>query len=91
TVDEGEFVGIMGPSGAGKSTLLNVLSSIILPTAGIVRIAGQDILKMRDNQLSDFRRNEMGFIFQSFNLIDTLNVKDNILLPLAVEKVSLEE
>ena len=54
-------------------------------------IAGQDILKMRDNQLSDFRRNEMGFIFQSFNLIDTLNVKDNILLPLAVEKVSLEE
>lgn len=69
-----------------KSTLLNVLSSIILPTAGIVRIAGQDILKMRDNQLSDFRRNEMGFIFQSFNLIDTLNVKDNILLPLAVEK-----
>ena len=74
-----------------KSTLLNVLSSIILPTAGIVRIAGQDILKMRDNQLSDFRRNEMGFIFQSFNLIDTLNVKDNILLPLAVEKVSLEE
>ena len=81
----------MGPSGAGKSTLLNVLSSIILPTAGIVRIAGQDILKMRDNQLSDFRRNEMGFIFQSFNLIDTLNVKDNILLPLAVEKVSLEE
>lgn len=91
TVDEGEFVGIMGPSGAGKSTLLNVVSSIILPTAGIVRIAGQDILKMRDNQLSDFRRNEMGFIFQSFNLIDTLNVKDNILLPLAVEKVSLEE
>ena len=85
TVDEGEFVGIMGPSGAGKSTLLNVLSSIILPTAGIVRIAGQDILKMRDNQLSDFRRNEMGFIFQSFNLIDTLNVKDNILLPLILE------
>ena len=65
TIDEGEFVGIMGPSGAGKSTLLNVLSSIVLPTAGIVRIAGQDILKMRDNQLSDFRRNEMGFIFQS--------------------------
>ena len=53
----------MGPSGAGKSTLLNVLSSIILPTAGIVRIAGQDILKMRDNQLSDFRRNEMGLFF----------------------------
>jgi putative ABC transport system ATP-binding protein len=86
TVEQGEFVGIMGPSGAGKSTLLNVLSSISLPTAGIVRIDGQDILRLRDNELSDFRRKQLGFIFQSFNLIDTLNVKDNILLPLAVDK-----
>jgi putative ABC transport system ATP-binding protein len=86
TVEQGEFVGIMGPSGAGKSTLLNVLSSIALPTAGIVRIDGQDILRLRDNELSDFRRKQLGFIFQSFNLIDTLNVKDNILLPLAVDK-----
>ncbi|MGK0551328.1 ABC transporter ATP-binding protein [Enterococcus faecalis] len=91
TVSQGEFVGIMGPSGAGKSTLLNVLSSIALPTAGIVRIDGQDILRMRDNQLSDFRRKQLGFIFQSFNLIDTLNVKDNILLPLAVDQVKVEE
>lgn len=91
TVDQGEFVGIMGPSGAGKSTLLNVLSTIALPTAGIVKIDGQDILRMRDNQLSDFRRKQLGFIFQSFNLIDTLNVKDNILLPLAVDKMDVKE
>lgn len=90
TVDQGEFVGIMGPSGAGKTTLLNVISTIELPNTGIVQIAGQDILKMRNNQVSDFRRKELGFIFQDFNLLDTLNVKDNILLPLALEQMKLE-
>lgn len=90
TVDEGEFVGIMGPSGAGKTTLLNVISTMELPNTGIVRIASQDILKMRNNQVSDFRRKELGFIFQNFNLLDTLNVKDNILLPLALEGMKLE-
>ncbi|MBP2099980.1 ABC transporter ATP-binding protein [Enterococcus rivorum] len=89
TVDQGEFVGIMGPSGAGKTTLLNVISTIELPNTGIVQIAGQDILKMRNNQVSDFRRKELGFIFQNFNLLDTLNVKDNILLPLALEREKL--
>ncbi|MEI5993222.1 ABC transporter ATP-binding protein [Candidatus Enterococcus mansonii] len=91
SVDQGEFVGIMGPSGAGKSTLLNTISTITLPTTGSVRIAGQDILKMRDNQVSDFRRKELGFIFQDFNLMDTLNVKDNIMLPLAVDRMPLKE
>ena len=79
----------MGPSGAGKTTLLNVISTIELPNTGIVQIAGQDILKMRNNQVSDFRRKELGFIFQNFNLLDTLNVKDNILLPLALEREKL--
>lgn len=89
SVDQGEFIGIMGPSGAGKSTLLNTISTIDLPTTGSVRIDGNDILKMRDNQMSDFRRNKLGFIFQNFNLMDTLNVKDNILLPLAVDRLPL--
>ena len=91
SVEQGEFVGIMGPSGAGKSTLLNAISTITLPTTGTVQIDGQDILKMRNNQISDFRRKELGFIFQDFNLLDTLNVKDNILLPLAIDRMPLEK
>ncbi|WP_206911585.1 ABC transporter ATP-binding protein [Enterococcus sp. DIV0840] len=91
SVDQGEFVGIMGPSGAGKSTLLSTISTIALPTIGTVQIDGQDILKMRDNQISDFRRKKLGFIFQNFNLMDTLTVKDNILLPLTVDRMSLAE
>lgn len=90
SVDQGEFIGIMGPSGAGKSTLLSTISTIALPTTGTVRIDGQDILKMRNNQISDFRRKELGFIFQDFNLMDTLTVRDNILLPLAVDRIPLE-
>ncbi|MTD41399.1 ATP-binding cassette domain-containing protein [Erwinia sp. CPCC 100877] len=91
SVDQGEFVGIMGPSGAGKSTLLNTISTISLPTTGTVHIDGQDILKMRDNQVSDFRRKNLGFIFQDFNLMDTLNVRDNILLPLAIDRMPVAE
>ncbi|MFD2308491.1 ABC transporter ATP-binding protein [Enterococcus termitis] len=91
SVDQGEFVGIMGPSGAGKSTLLSTISTIALPSTGTVRIDGQDILKMRNDQISDFRRKKLGFIFQDFNLLDTLNVKDNILLPLAVDRIPLEK
>ncbi|WP_086312044.1 ABC transporter ATP-binding protein [Enterococcus sp. 7F3_DIV0205] len=91
SVEQGEFVGIMGPSGAGKSTLLSTISTIALPTTGSVQIDGQDILKMRDNQISDFRRKKLGFIFQNFNLMDTLTVKDNILLPLAVDRMPLVE
>lgn len=91
SVEQGEFIGIMGPSGAGKSTLLNTISTIDLPTTGTVRIDGKDILKMRNNELSDFRRKKIGFIFQDFNLMNTLNVKDNILLPLAVDRLPLKE
>lgn len=91
SVEEGEFIGIMGPSGAGKTTLMNILSTINLPTMGSVLIKGNEITKMKKHELSDFRRRKIGFIFQTFNLIDTLNGKDNILLPLAVENMVKDE
>ncbi|MDR1567668.1 MAG: ABC transporter ATP-binding protein [Streptococcaceae bacterium] len=87
----GEFVGIMGPSGAGKSTLLNIMSTIDAPTSGHVTIGEQVITKMSERELSDFRRHELGFIFQDFNLLDSLNVKDNILLPLALDRQKVSE
>ncbi|WP_054027574.1 ABC transporter ATP-binding protein [Bacillus sp. FJAT-28004] len=90
-INEGEFVGVMGPSGAGKSTLLNIFSTIDTPTSGEVIIAGQNIVTMKDEQLSDFRRQKLGFIFQDYNLLDTLTVKENILLPLALSKVPAAE
>lgn len=90
-IQEGEFVGIMGPSGSGKSTLLNILSTIDTPTSGDIIIDNQNIIKMNEEQLSDFRRNKLGFIFQDYNLLDTLTVKENILLPLALSKVPAKE
>ncbi|MEG1502942.1 MAG: ABC transporter ATP-binding protein [Enterococcus sp.] len=91
SVEKGEFVGIMGPSGAGKTTLMNILSTILLPTMGSVKIAGSDITQMQESKLTDFRRENLGFIFQEFNLIDSLTVRDNIILPLTVSKLSNEE
>lgn len=90
-INEGEFVGIMGPSGAGKSTLLNIFSTIDRPTSGDIIIDGKEIMMMDDEQLSDFRRDRLGFIFQDYNLLDTLTVKENILLPLALAKVPEKE
>lgn len=90
-IKEGEFIGIMGPSGAGKSTLLNILSTIDTPTSGEITIDNQNIVTMKEEQLSDFRRNHLGFIFQDYNLLDTLTVKENILLPLALSKVPTKE
>ncbi|GCF92890.1 ABC transporter ATP-binding protein [Enterococcus florum] len=87
SIESGEFVGIMGPSGAGKTTLLSILSTVLLPSMGQVKIAGVDISKMRENRLTDFRRENLGFIFQDFNLIDSLTVADNILLPLTVDRM----
>lgn len=86
-IKEGEFVGVMGPSGSGKSTLLNILSTIDTPTSGEITIDGQNIVSMSEVELSDFRRNKLGFIFQDYNLLDTLTVQENILLPLALSKV----
>ncbi|KAF9137522.1 hypothetical protein BGX30_010140 [Mortierella sp. GBA39] len=85
-VCEGEFVGIMGPSGSGKTTLLNVLATIDRPTEGTVRIEDADVSGMKDAELSSFRRNKLGFIFQDYNLLDTLTVKENILLPVSLGK-----
>jgi putative ABC transport system ATP-binding protein len=90
-ITEGEFVGIMGPSGAGKTTLLNIIATIDKPSSGTVTIDGEDIVKMNEEKLSVFRRNKLGFIFQDFNLLDTLTVKENIVLPLALSKVNLKE
>ncbi|UHA71871.1 ABC transporter ATP-binding protein [Paenibacillus sp. 481] len=91
TVQEGEFVGIMGPSGAGKSTLLNILATIDQPTTGEIWIDGTNILNMNEEQLSHFRRDKLGFIFQDYNLLDTLTVRDNILLPLALANMDAQE
>ncbi|HWK23812.1 MULTISPECIES: ABC transporter ATP-binding protein [Bacillales] len=90
-VQEGEFVGIMGPSGAGKSTLLNVLATIDQPTSGDINIDGTSIVNMNEEQLAAFRRDKLGFIFQDYNLLDTLTVKENIILPLALAKVDPNE
>ncbi|MCR8843221.1 ABC transporter ATP-binding protein [Paenibacillus sp. SC116] len=89
--EQGEFVGIMGPSGSGKTTLLNILATIDKPTAGRISINGHNPLKMSNKDLSKFRRRELGYVFQDFNLIDSLSIKENIILPLALDKVSSSE
>ncbi|SFF16526.1 putative ABC transport system ATP-binding protein [Paenibacillus catalpae] len=91
TVQEGQYIGIMGPSGAGKSTLLNILATIDQPTSGDVVIDGTSIVHMNEEQLSVFRREKLGFIFQDYNLLDTLTVRENILLPLALAKTKIKE
>lgn len=90
-INEGEFVGIMGPSGAGKSTLLNILATIDTPTAGEIFMREQPLHKLKEQQLSDFRRDNLGFIFQDYNLLDSLTVRENILLPLAIAKTNINE
>jgi len=85
-VENGEFVAIMGPSGSGKTTFLNVISTIDKPTSGSVLINGADITKLKEPNLSKFRREKLGFIFQDFNLLDTMTLKENIVLPLALSR-----
>ncbi|HHX63209.1 MAG TPA: ABC transporter ATP-binding protein [Epulopiscium sp.] len=84
TLNEGEFLTIMGSSGSGKSTLLNCISSIDKPTSGCIKFLGQDIVELNQNTLADYRANNISFIFQNYNLIDTLNVYENIVLPLQI-------
>ena len=86
-VEKGEFIGIMGASGSGKTTLLNVLCPIDQVTDGFVEINGQKLQGMKERTLAKFRRDELGFIFQDYNLLDTLTVKENILLPLSLSSI----
>ncbi|MFT8743343.1 MAG: ABC transporter ATP-binding protein, partial [Lentilactobacillus hilgardii] len=87
TVDEGDFVGIMGASGSGKTTLLNILATLDKPTSGSVQIDGNDITQLTSNEMSDFRSQRLGFIFQDFNLLETLTVFENIALPLSLQNI----
>ena len=90
-VRKGEFVGIMGASGSGKSTLLNCISTIDRVTAGHIVVNGDDITKLKGNKLNKFRREELGFIFQDFNLLDTLTAYENIAIALTIQKVPAKE
>lgn len=87
-VEEGEFLGIMGASGAGKTTLLNLISTIDTPTSGEFFFKGNEMKKMKNKELAKFRRDNIGFIFQDFNLLDNMTIEDNIALPLALNKVN---
>lgn len=91
SVEQGEFVGIMGASGSGKTTLLNVLSSIDKASNGTIKINNKDMTTMKEKQLANFRKKHLGFIFQEYNLLDTLTVKENILLPLSIMRVPKKE
>lgn len=91
SIEEGEFVSIMGASGSGKTTLLNVLSSIDRVSDGNILIQGKEMTKMKEKQLAQFRKHHLGFIFQEYNLLDTLSVKENILLPLSITKTPKKE
>ena len=91
TVDEGEYVAIMGESGSCKTTLLNILAALDRPTSGTVLLDGKDISAIRENQLAAFRRDQLGFVFQDFNLLDTFSLKDNILLPLVLQGMNWRE
>ena len=91
TVNRGEFVGIMGASGSGKSTLLNCVSTIDAATSGTIRINGQDVTRMKQAKLSQFRREELGFIFQDSKLLDTLTARENIALPLTIARTNAAE
>lgn len=87
TVDEGEYVAIMGASGSGKTTLLNCISTIDKVTSGHIYVAGTDVTKLRGNALNKFRREELGFVFQDFNLLDTMTAYENIALALSIQGV----
>ena len=86
SVEEGEYVAIMGESGSGKTTLLNILASLDRPTNGEVLLNHKDITKISDKEISEFRRKNLGFVFQDFNLLDTFSIQDNIFLPLVKKK-----
>ena len=91
TVENGEYVAIMGESGSGKTTLLNILAALDKPTGGEVLLGGRSIVEIKDKELSAFRRDNLGFVFQDFNLLDNFSIKDNILLPLVLQGKAVSE
>src|SRR5699024_7225450 len=90
-IEKGEFVGIMGPSGSGKTTLLNLIATIDEPTTGTILIEGENPYQLQRNHLAKFRRRSLGFVFQDFNLLNTLTVKENIVLPLTLDGKRVKE
>lgn len=91
SVEQGEYVAIMGESGSGKTTLLNILASLDKPTSGEVLLNGKNIVSIKEKEISSFRRNNLGFVFQDFNLLDTFSLKDNIFLPLVLSGKKFNE
>lgn len=91
SAEEGEYTAIMGESGSGKTTLLNILAALDKPTKGTVWLDGKDMSKIRETELSTFRRENLGFVFQEFNLLDTFSIKDNIFLPLVLSGKGYKE
>lgn len=91
SVEKGEYVAIMGESGSGKTTLLNIIASLDKPTSGDVLLNGKNIVSIKEKEISSFRRNNLGFVFQDFNLLDTFSLQDNIFLPLVLSGKSYDE
>lgn len=91
SAEEGEYVAIMGESGSGKTTLLNILAALDRPTGGRVILDGMDLGQIKDKEITMFRREHLGFVFQDFNLLDTFNLRDNIFLPLVLGRKSVQE
>ena len=91
SVEKGEFISVMGESGSGKTTLLNILSTLDTPTEGDVYLEGESLSKIKEKDLSKFRREQLGFVFQDFNLLDNFTLKDNILLPLVLARTPMTE
>ena len=90
-IEKGEFVAIIGPSGSGKSTLLHLLGGLEKISSGSIKVNGKDISKLKDNELAEYRRKEVGFVFQQYNLIPVLNVEENIELPLMLGNDDIDE
>jgi putative ABC transport system ATP-binding protein len=82
SIEQGEYAAVMGESGSGKTTLLNIIAALDKPTSGEVLLNGKSIVSIKEKEISAFRRDNLGFVFQDFNLLDTFSIKDNILLPL---------
>ena len=91
SVEQGEYLAIMGESGSGKTTLLNLLAALDKPTSGSILLDGQPLDRLKENEIASFRRDNLGFVFQEFNLLDTFSVEDNILLPLVLAGLSYRE